>query len=131
MAYDGHQQIRLLKQAISKRVGLPFGCLFVALLGPAMGFVVFLGITLGDCAQGDPCHRNDAISLIHDASIVAPIVAVGGGIVWLVSSLFIRAVGGRLPRVAISTILSLFSALAAWFAFDPAFALYFKILGVE
>ncbi|MFM5954572.1 MAG: hypothetical protein ACKOPE_09770 [Novosphingobium sp.] len=121
----------LLMQAFSKRAGLAFGCLFAALLGPAMGFMVFLGTALGDCAQGDPCHQDDGISLIHDAFIVAPIVAVGGGIVWFVSNRVIRMVGDKLPRIATATILSLFATLAAWFAFGPAFDLYFRLIGVE
>jgi hypothetical protein len=131
MAYEGTRHVDLLMQAFSKRVGLAFGCLFAALLGPAMGFMVFIGITLGDCSQGDPCHQDDGISLIHDALIVAPIVAVGGGIVWFVSNSFVRMVGDKLPRIATATILSVFASLAAWFSFEPAFNLYFRLLGIE
>lgn len=111
--------------------GMPFGCLFAALLALAMGFVILLGTVLGDCAPGDPCHADDGLALLKDAAIVAPIALAGGVAIWLVSMAFIRLVQPRLPKRSINAVLGGFALLAAALAFAPALKLYFRIIGVE
>lgn len=106
-----------------------FGCLFAALLGGAMSFVIFLGNVMGDCEPGPGCHDNDGLHIFTDLAIALPIAAVLGAGVWLLASVVRMALRPLIDDRLASLILLVLTLALAWFAFDPTMETFFRLTG--
>jgi hypothetical protein len=52
------------------RVSGRCGCIAAVLFGFPVGFGIFLGIALGDCAIDHPCHQHDGHNLLIGLAVV-------------------------------------------------------------
>jgi hypothetical protein len=111
------------------RAAGPFGCLFAILLGIAMASVIFVGSVMGDCTPGPGCHDHDGSRIFQSLFIALPIIFGGAAIVWLVSFALRCALQSRVPPIVLNALLAVFTIAAVWFAFHPAFDLFFWFLG--
>lgn len=109
---------------VGLRAGLPFGCLFAALLGAAMGFVTFVGSIMGDCAPGPGCHDDDGARIGHGLLLAMPIIVGGALVIWIVASLLLVLLKDKVPPVVLNAVLAAFIVAIVWLAFRPAFDLF-------
>lgn len=111
------------------RAAAPFGCLFAALLGVAMAFVIFVGSVMGDCSPGPGCHDHDGSRIVHSLFVALPIILSCAVVVGLVASVLRFALEGRVRPVLLNALLVSLTIAALWFAFRPAFDLFFWLDG--
>jgi hypothetical protein len=106
----------------------PFGCLLIALLAPAMGFIVFVGSIMGDCAPDERCHADDGPRILYGFFMVAVISLSFGALTWLFAAvlrIIIRPLAGGSATNIILVVLVL---LLVWFGFSPAMELLLSFI---
>lgn len=96
-----------------------------------MGFVIFVGGVMGDCTPGPGCHDHDGALIIGHLLFALPIIAGGTTAVWFVSSLLHTLLKGLLPPVALNALLVAFTLAVVCFSFQPAFELFFWLVGIS
>ena len=94
-----------------------------------MVFVIFVGSVMGDCTPGPGCHDHDGAWILHSLLLALPIVASGAILVWLVSSMLRHLLNGRVHPLALNGALTAATHATVWFAFSPAFELFFWFIG--
>jgi hypothetical protein len=103
-----------------------FGCVFAVLLPGGMSFAIFVGSIMGDCDPGPGCHDNDGIHILSGLAVALPIAASLSVGMWLLAAAIraaLRPIMGERPLFLLLTALTL---ALAWFAFGPAFELFFR-----
>ena len=104
-----------------------FGCIPAALLAASMGFIVFLGTTMGDCEPGPGCHDRDGLHIMYGWSIVTVIASVVGVGSWLLFAVLRMAMRSWLGAGVTNVILAAGAILIVWFGFTPAMQLLLVI----
>jgi hypothetical protein len=115
---------RFVRQAV--KGNRAYGCLFAALLGGAMSFVIFLGNVMGDCTPGPGCHDHDGVHILKDLAVALPIAALLGAGMWLLASVIRRALRPLIGDLLISVLLLVLTIALARLAFDPAMQTFFR-----
>jgi hypothetical protein len=110
------------------RAARPVGCLPATLVALGMGFVVFLGDTMGDCSPGPGCHDHDGLNILNDFAWTLAIAVSIGAASWLLSGTVRMIVRPLIGAVATIVVLVAISLLIAWLGFDPAMELLLKII---
>lgn len=104
--------------------GMKFAALYAALLGLAMGFVIFVGSIIGDCNLGPGCHDNDAAAIGLGILTAVPIVALFSMLLCVSAGSARHFLDGRIGLRATAWLLVGLTVAAVWASFDLAMTLY-------